>query len=132
MHGSTGGRWKRGRSGRLRGFRAGVLRNATTMAWSGPSRPVTCYRASARPYIRPREAEANGRILAIGRQRRYPVVVGRVDPEVRALIRCHALGRLTVVGSGAGTQVVKGKRSAALKRPAGAFPPTAMSRPAAR
>jgi len=60
------------------------------------------------------------------------VVAGRVDPEVRALIRCHALGRLTVVGSGAGTQVVKGKRSAALKRPAGAFPPTAMSRPAAR
>ena len=56
-----GGRWKRGRSGGPLRSRAGELRNATTMAWSGPSRPVTRYRASARPYIRPREAEASGR-----------------------------------------------------------------------
>jgi hypothetical protein len=32
------------------GSQAGVLRNATTMAWSGPSRPFSHYRASARPY----------------------------------------------------------------------------------
>jgi hypothetical protein len=34
----------------IRGSQAGVLRNATTMAWSGPSRPISRYRASARPY----------------------------------------------------------------------------------
>jgi len=33
------------------GSRAGVLRNATTMARSGPSPLVTCYRASALPYL---------------------------------------------------------------------------------
>jgi hypothetical protein len=49
--GSLGERWKRGRPSDHCGFRAGVLRNATTMAWSGPSRSITCYRASALPGI---------------------------------------------------------------------------------
>jgi hypothetical protein len=34
----------------IRGSRAGVLRDATTMAWTGPSRSTSHYRASARPY----------------------------------------------------------------------------------
>ena len=34
----------------IRGSQAGVLRNATATAWSGPSRPISRYRASARPY----------------------------------------------------------------------------------
>ena len=37
------------------GSQAGVLRNATTMAWSGPSRPIGRYRASARPYTATRK-----------------------------------------------------------------------------
>jgi hypothetical protein len=36
--GSLGERWKRGSPAAIRGFRAGVLRNATLMAWSEPSR----------------------------------------------------------------------------------------------
>jgi len=51
MHGLM---WRALETGRPRsaicGSRAGVLRNATTMAWSGPSRPISRYRASARPY----------------------------------------------------------------------------------
>ena len=51
MHGL---RWRALETGRsrsaIRGSRAGVLRNATLMAWSGPSRPIGRYRASARPY----------------------------------------------------------------------------------
>jgi hypothetical protein len=34
------------------GSRVGVQWNATTMTWSGPSRPISCHRASARPYPR--------------------------------------------------------------------------------
>ena len=66
----------------------------------------------------PGKLTANGRVVATGRHRRRPVVLGRVDPEVRALVRFHALGMFTVVGSGAGTQVVKERWSAAAKRPA--------------
>jgi len=33
------------------GPRAGVLKQATTMAWSGTTPPDHCHRASARPYI---------------------------------------------------------------------------------
>ena len=35
-----------------------------------------------------------------------PGRVGRVGSEIPALIGCHALGRITVVGSGAGPSVL--------------------------
>ena len=51
----------------------------------------------------PGKLTASGQLLTVGGQRGPQAVSGRDGSEALALIGCHALGRLTVVGSGADT-----------------------------